>query len=59
MTKTFIQVTAFAFAAAVTMVTFAGTRTLAANERCKAEMVVQSGMQVLAAQTGVVVGRRA
>jgi len=59
MTKTFIQVASFAFAAAVTMVTFAGTHTLAANERCQAEMVVQSGMQVLAAQTVVVVGHRA
>ena len=58
MSRTFIQVASFAFAAAVTMVTFAGTSTLAANERCKADAIVQSGMQVVAAQTVVVIGHR-
>lgn len=59
MTRTYLQVASFAFAAAVTMVAFAGTHTLAADERCKAERVVESGMPVLASQTVVVVGHRA
>jgi len=58
MTKTLAQAAAFALAAVVTTATFAGSAALAQREYVKADAVAMAQVQVLAAQTVVVVGHR-
>jgi len=58
MTKTFTQAAAFALAAVVTTATFAGSAALAKHEYVKSEAVAMAHVQVLAAQTVVIVGHR-
>ena len=59
MTKTLAQAAAFALAAVVTTMTFAGANAMAAQQYVKADAVAMAHVQVLAAQTVVVVGHRA
>lgn len=58
MTKTIAQVAAFALAAVLTAGTFAGADAMATQQYIKADAVAVSQMQVLAAQTVIVVGHR-
>ena len=58
MTKTFTQAAAFAFAALVTATTFAGANAMAKQQYVKADAVATAHVQVLAAQTVVIVGHR-
>ena len=58
MTKTLTQAAAFAFAALVTTATFAGANAMAKQQYVKADTVATAHMQVLAAQTVVIVGHR-
>jgi hypothetical protein len=58
MTKTLAQAAAFALAAVVTTATFAGSAALAKREYVKADAVAMAHVQVLAAQTVVIVGHR-
>lgn len=57
MTNTFTQAAAFALAAIVTASTVFGTNAIAGSQFARTEAA--TGMQVLAAQTVVVVGHRA
>ena len=59
MTKTLTQAAAFTLAALVTATTFAGANAMAKQEYVKADAVATAHVQVLAAQTVVIVGHRA
>jgi hypothetical protein len=59
MTKTFAKTAAFALAAFLTVVTFAGANGIARQQYVKADVAATAGVQVLAMQTVVVVGHRA
>ena len=58
MTKSIAQAAAFALAAVVTVATFAGANAMATQQYAKADAIAMAHVQVLAAQTVVVVGHR-